>query len=150
MRNLAPTWCLAHLCLPVSPSRFYYFPFPHLCPRRGGLPCLLYSLSLCRVISSSLYTVLKNYVYELRYRQVRKKNSRIPISGKSFRFWLIKNWKRIRALSFINRRQILISHVMSSRLYLNKILKLTLILKLILISKIINVKNKHVKKNVEI
>lgn len=35
---------------------------------------------------------------------------------------------------------------MSSRLYLNKILKLTLILKLILITKIINVKNKHVKK----
>lgn len=75
MRNLAPTRCLAHLCLSVSSSYFYYFPFPHLRPRRGGLPCLLYSLSLRRIISSFLYTVLKNYVYMDFIVKSRNKNS---------------------------------------------------------------------------
>lgn len=98
--NLAPTRCPAHLCLPVSfspslsPSfSSYYFPFSRLRPRRGGLPHLLYSLSLHRAISSLLYMVPKT-----RNLSIVRRDGRFPqtwIWKEIFRVSNKGDWKRM-------------------------------------------------------
>jgi len=62
MRDLAPTRCLAHLCLPVFPSLSHLslllFPFFLSRPQaRRYTTSSLFSLSLRHAISSLLYTV---------------------------------------------------------------------------------------------
>lgn len=77
MRDLAPTRCPAHLCLPVFPSLSHLslllFPFSLSRPQaRRSTTFSLFPLSLCRAISSLLYTVPRNHTCEFQHCKARK------------------------------------------------------------------------------
>lgn len=117
MRDLAPTRCPAHLCLPVSLSpSLPLFPLalpPPACPVRAPIislflvpaPGAVYHvfsiLSLRRAISGPVYTVPRNYVCELRRRKMRRGASANAYPGQAFTL----NYERSRTNGLFANRE---------------------------------------------